>query len=247
MRTIHWHNKYHLGDCVYHLHYMQHLQDANLQEQFVQEFYCNAEYHAEMKNLNRGYDRITFEPYKPVGIDCWVGQEYNELKACGLNTTYSYNDIYNRWWNELSDTVGMLHPFIGKYDVLNDNPDFLDGAKTYPIQFYSNTILVICPEPKSGQWKYDQSAFGKFIANHKGMDVILIKDKSYNLLEIGQIARHCKYIVGIDTGPMSTALNKWSVRDCKGIYICHNYNHYDYGKNVHMIRTNEELSNLILD
>lgn len=243
MRTVRWINDWHLGDCVYHTHFMRKVQEVN--PDIRQEFAFRSKHRHEIEVLNNGVaDLISYDgETTPVNfrnsmIDTWVGHEVHR------SPHNNYPVIYLNWWKQLCQWAKLNCPFQSIDDVVNDDVrlnienDFL----------YKPDVLVINCDPGSHQWDYDKMSFAKFFCKNKmELKFFFVRECGMNLLRIGQFASKCKYIVGIDTGPMSTALNKYSLANCKGIYICHKYNTFAYNNKIHMIRTNEELANLILD
>jgi hypothetical protein len=239
-----FYNALHLGDCVFHVHFMRKFIECN--EGLVR-LYCHKEYIPELeKHVGKENEKRIFlldiENKPDSAINCWLGVDEWFWKQ---SDNPVFNEIYPRFYQMLADKYGFINPIKTKMDMLSDHPfckDWICGGKW--------DYLVVNSFPKSGQLSYDRmnrAVFdeiikrliregNKVITTLKVEGVPCTADDHMNLLQIGSVAVAAKNIIFIHTAPHIHAINKWSLENCKR-FICisefgHTYTYNDKFKNV---------------
>jgi hypothetical protein len=132
--------------------------------------------------------------------------------------------------------TGLPFPFRRPSDVAFDHPDIekpneLSGRYDY---FVCNSV------PMSGQFDYDESAFaevvrrlaakGSVITTRKVPGVPCTMDKKLNTLQIANVASTSRNVIGINTGPMVAALNRFTLRNAERIVVMDLRHGFAYGE-----------------
>jgi hypothetical protein len=243
---LNFHNNYHLGDAVWHVHYLRKMHERYPKAVF--NFYINKNYLNEIRTQLTDYaDYISVQPIEEKtndSIDCWLGRERFVYK---YPTPTNYLNILVEFYKYLSRFTGVISPVE---NFIFDNPRIL---KSTPL---SNKVdvLVINSEPFSGQWDYQESVWDKKITQWRdsGKRVITTKkskvsgvecttDYGLGLMDIANLSTTAKIVGGVHTSPLLACFNRWSLPSVEKFFVCDVSNHLPYNDNTVFIRNNEEL------
>lgn len=225
---MNFYNEFHLGDCLYHIHYCRKLIDANPGLEIG--FYIQSQFHKEVQNFIGDYAiKLHNLGDRPKdAINCWINS-IGQFLAWGVATKFNYDLMYLEFYKFLSKQIKMDNPIKTAKDFLMDNKELL---KTNNLSRKFDW-LVINSGGNSGQW-YDNAIFNKLIKVLKasGKDVITTApntegvectlDSKLNILEIGNLSTTCDYIIGVQTAPFVPVTNIFNLNKVKMIYDCHN-------------------------
>lgn len=207
-------NHYHLGDCIYSLIFLNTLIENNPELKI--NFGCNPLYQYELKF--HAHPNITLVPFGMTGTNLWIQAENkwgeyinNTSKADGL---IYYDTFYLEFYNHLADRLGFPHYF----NKLEDTFYYNDDLEIRRYQDYD--FLILNTAGFSGQYDYSHADFIKFVKSDlQGYKVITIdkvdgvpstREMKMNLLDIANLSIGCKYVIGVQTAPYATVLNKIS-------------------------------------
>lgn len=225
MKQISHYCEYHLGDCVYHLHYLRllvHDKDVCIT------FYVQPQYIDELQNHIIGYeDKIKLGSLYNTPTDAlnchmncnrfWSNycDKYYNGQRDGVKADIS--KFWPKWFNYFSKKMGMESPIVETEDMLSDYPALLETNKLTD----KVDVLIINSLPMSGQYEYEEDEFRRVIreCTEKGMRVVVTKhiddvectlDYNFNLIQIGSIAISAKKIIAVNTSPIILSINKYN-------------------------------------
>lgn len=212
-------NNYHLGDCIYALHYFNKL--CSVKDGFSINFYVNPVYFSELREWNKHTGRINLLNinYKiPNSIDTWIGKDNFYYEH--MYKVTDFDEFYRMFFEKFSKENSFPVVIKDKIDT------FLDNDKIVENKIYMGDIeyLVVNSDPMSGQVdKEDLNKFNKlirFLRNRgtvittKKTDiegVLCTQDYSMSLMDIAKLSLRCKNIIGVHTSPMIVALNRYRI------------------------------------
>ena len=216
MSSIKMFNKYHLGDNIYSLIFVNNIVENN---DIEVEYSCRNNYLQELNHHNYKNIKIAGITYSP-GVDTWIQAnnywaEYF-VKQEEVKEMYFYDEFYLKFYNDLAKRNNLKHSFKDIKDVLYYQPD-LEKRRYDDYDF-----LIINSRGASGQFAYIPEDFIKLtrklksegykvITTEKIGDVDCTRDSGMNLKDIGNLSIGCKNIIAVHTAPMTTALNRFSV------------------------------------
>jgi len=195
--------------------------------------------------LNLGLTNMTF---KNNGVVAFI-------KSVCTNSKIVYDTLYIDFFNEASNKLGFN---IHIDNFLNTDFSLLTEYELLDYKYKNLDILIINSDPKSAQCMYcyfdDWEKFSlnlhdrhlKICTTQKIKGILCTTDNNLSLKKIGAISTHSKIIIGINTGPMSTIFNIYTMKYVKKIYIFDNRVTYSYDKIVNVNLLNDiQINNLL--
>lgn len=247
MRQFNFHNQQHYGDCLISLHFLIHLSQKN---NIVCNFQCNSSYHKQLQELIPNNINVFLMDF--IGensFDLWgakllhkVQEKYQNNYPLYCENNPEYQDIFRmtyEMWNCFAEDLGLVVPFNNKSEILFDESPLSQSVNL------NYDYLIVNSYCLSGQVRYSQSeqdhifldiidSIGRnnktFITTHKLNDYPSTQDNGMSLVQIGQLSKNCKVIVGVPTSPFWISINKWSFQNCERfINLTHDSCTYDLG------------------
>lgn len=236
MKDIHLYNKYHLGDQLYHIHfiskYVKEFPEFRFFNYMLPEFINESNLHrhpgTESNIINLPLDKAP-----AYAEDYWINREnyynlriHNGMYYGCLNFDIFYIDFYKYLMYKISLPI----PKWTIEDAMFDHPIIINDNDNQNLEF---DYLIVNSKTRSGQWPYDPQAFDTLIMNLKnyGYSVATtlkssvddvpstMEDFNLNLLQLGNFASGCKYVIGNHTAPWLFTFNKKSMQNLK-LLIC---------------------------
>lgn len=217
-----FYNKYHLGDSIYSLIYLNNIEIENIEYSF------NSSYYNELNNHNYKNISLTNDMN---GIDLWIQANnfWGKYITNNKNKYIYYDDFYLNFYNDLSDKYKIKSNFNDLYDILYYHPNIENN------RFENYDYFIMNSVPLSGQYKYNKNDFiyfvnklvysgYKIITTEKIDNVECTRDFNMNLLDIANLSIGCKNIIGVHSSPYSTALNKKSIDSVENWYVLNDKN-----------------------
>jgi len=244
MKTLEFYNTYHLGDCLFHIHYCNKLIQVNDCKII---FYCKKEYHNELELWITDKDKIILEDLNKksnLSINCWL----NSMKHFDLRGQYDffYDKIYLAFYRDLSKKIdGIINPIGTSKDFLFDERQIIENKN---VNIFSKfDYLIINSKGNSGQWNYNENDFNLLFQKLIDKECTVITtaknnyklpctlDYNWNLLDISTVSLYCKNIFGIHTAPHIPCLNIWNIKDQKEMSFLHNEGiYYSYENHINI-------------
>lgn len=238
MNNLEFYNEYHLGDCVFHLHYLRHL-DKNINI----DFYVNNKYINELNLHIQGYENINIKDiagYNKSGYNSWIGEIYF-LPENWVKEVMLYDKFYLKWFDYLSNKIGIDNPIkdmlfdyellsydhMIKYDILFINSIPYSAQIAYPIDIIDAKAIEL-------------SKNFKVITTRKIGNLPCTSDYNMNLVNIGQLSNNVSYVIGINTAPIILTMNKFNINKIERYYIIDSNKTYSYS-NVYHLRTLDDI------
>jgi len=245
MKLFNFHNHQHYGDCLISLHFLIHLSQKN---KIICNFQCNSSYHKQLQELiPENTNVFLVDCVGENSLDLWgakllhkVQEKYQNNYPLYCENQPQYEDIFRmtyEMWNCFAEDLNLKIPFDNKYEILFDeSPLSLSVDLEYDYLIVNSYCL-------SGQVKYSQVGQDcifldiidnmernnkTFITTHKLKDYPSTQDTGMSLVQIGQLSKNCKVIIGVPTSPFWISINKWSFQNCdKFINLTHDSCTYD--------------------
>lgn len=248
MRKINFYNEFHLGDSVFHIHYL--LNSLSMNNNVIFEYFIHDQYINEIKSHCIGEDRIKISPISqtpPNSHNAWIGT--NGFYFNNKNN-YKYNEFYVEWFNHLSKSIDLINPIVNKKSMLINNERILNNKIDHRYD-----LLFINSQPHSGQLFYNESDLNKIILDLSNkFNIITTKkiknidctlDFNYNLIEIGNISNNVKNIVAINTSPIINCFNIWNIDKINKWIVLDKYNTYTYNNRIKCINNINNIINVL--
>jgi len=263
-----FYNTYHYGDCLLSLYFLIKTSIANNNMHF--EFYCNPEYHHQLQEFIPTTSNVKLLTDLPENAyNLWGYATIQKMQK----TVPPQYPIHSLAYPDLIDVGGVVcntNKFIcnelslncsfrNKFDVIFDLDIFNQNTNTNTYDF-----LFINSYCQSGQMHHvtsteqDNIFIELFnIANKHNLSYITTKkinehpctlDNNMSLVQIGQLAKNCKYIIGVPTSPFFCCINKFSFNNCKlFINFTQDMCTFDYGSKFKTVRSLPEIISLLVD
>ena len=138
------------------------------------------------------------------------------------------NDFYVEYY---SDVLGKRIDFPKIKEFSYTDKDLLVRYNKFPKKYRNNDILIINSVPQSNQYdlKTNKKEFNKMICTladkynvittAKLKDISCTLDGGLTIKDIAAISAHVKYIIAINTGPLTACLNTYALKNVKKWFI----------------------------
>lgn len=245
MREFHVHNRYHLGDSIFMVHYLRKVCSVHDDIRFI--CHMKQQYFEDIKiHIGQHQDRIVLETMKTApltSIGGWSGCLIDERRV-GLKEgkAWKLNEVYLELYESMSEQIGIENPFKDKCCTVMDHEGVLEPVSK---DFDCDILIGNCPA-FSGQFKYkparfvekikefqDKSDYKITTVHNLGLsDVPCTLDSNLNLLQIGNIAMRAKYIIAIASAPIIYCFNAWNIDTVKKWVVLSNRSTYTYNDRI---------------
>ncbi len=239
--------KLHYGDNIFNMFYLNKIKDYLEKNNIKIKYYLKENYIDQIKDFI-STPNIILLPYQDKG-----------LKMSLLNLTYEenlknlikepikkldkivYDKTYLDFYNETTKNLGLN---IKIDDFLNTDPSLLTDYNMLPKKYRDIDVFIINSIPMSYQYlSYDPKKWEEFVKNlyNLGLKILTTvkidnlpctSDDNLSLKQIGAISTHSKIIIGINTGPMATIFNIYTLKFVDKIYLFDNRVTFSYDKIV---------------
>jgi hypothetical protein len=261
--SLDFYNKFHLGDCLVSIHFLNKLLDKN---NLNINFYCNIEYHNQLKefiSLNNKIKLLPIESSK--GTNLWCGEILHKVKSSNEKNypffCFTYPELEDvlkmvyESYKLVSAELNLVFPFKNKYDVIFDEEILSEEPK---IGYFD--YLIINSDCKSGQVSFSikeqdeifyyiidkiKQSNKSFITTKKLGNYPCTLDENLSIVEIGQLSKKAIKVIGVPTSLFWITLNKFAIfNKTKFINITQDSCTYEIETNVETIKgTTSELIN----
>ena len=248
MKIIEFYNNYHFGDCLFFIHYCNKLIQLNCSIEII--FYCNQDYHNELKEWIFYKDKIHLLPIEgksKSAIDCWVNKfQDHDIE---VKTEKCYDKMYVRFYDKLSKEINEENP-INIHNFLFDNLDILKiNYDKFP-KLFAN-YLILNSKGNSGQWQHTEEDYNILLSQNKVIittektkysEILCTKDYNLSLMDIAKISLFISNIYGVHSAPHVAMLHRWNKN--KNIVFFHNLGFIYQNLNTKVITTSKEIQTL---
>jgi hypothetical protein len=251
MEICNFHNNFHYGDCLTSLHFLIKLSQVN---DIKCNFFCNPNYHHQLNELiPENTNVFLVESEYENSLHLWGGGDFLGSKVREKYDSYpfycknypQYTDVLEMlfsMWKCVCEEKKLVFPFENKKGLLFDESTIeIAQEKIYDWIIVNSYCL-------SGQMNYSPEEQDKiflniieklieknktFITTHKLKDFPSTQDNNLSLVQIAQISKNCKVIMGVPTSPFWICMNKWSFENCqKFINLTHDSCTFDLGEDI---------------
>ena len=250
---INIYNDFHLGDCIFVMIYLINCKQYIIDNNIKINFYVNKDYIKQLnefifsENINL-YD-ITLKPND--SINTWIASENYEY-----NHTSNYINIPRNKQPAFNDFLATFYSNVGKQFNLPSINNFIYEDEDLLIRYeklnekYKNLdILIINSEPLSGQHNYNKDEWDKFIyelsskykiiTTNKVDNILCSRDDNLSIKDIAAISTNVDYVIAINTGPIVSLFNKYTMERVKQWFILDNEKKYSYPNFINIKELND--------
>lgn len=223
-------NSYHLGDNLIHLNWLRKV--ALIERDKAFRHYCPSEHLPQLFDVIEGVENLELAPLeqKPESaVDSWINAD-GAWDDATLRLNWVFFQL--RHFRLLAQKLEVHNPAQSRTDLLFDFPELArDNILSRPFD-----VLVVNSRPNSGQFPlYSVENFHKLVAllNERHLQCVTTLptglcpatiDVGLRVGQIGALARHCKLVVGVDTGPMWPTFNVLSLGSVRlRMVFCHRH------------------------
>ncbi len=259
-RVYFTHCEFHLGDNLFHLHFLRALARRHPHDQFVH--YAHACHLPQLAEMIGDLPGITLMPLpasgaRPDSVDAWKNAGGFFERHHDRNDYYGF---YVDWFAELAARMGLEPVFESREELLFDYPA-LKNVTPLDRVLPAFDILFVNSQPCSGQWMpmayapNDDGTFLDAITNDLAARHSLVVTQrcaaskagvarctlgyGMSVTDIGALSRRCKLIIMIGTGPAWPTMNVWN-KGKKRILLFHPERVEGFGDWPH-VQSREEL------
>jgi len=229
MTTYHFYNKYHYGDNILNLKFLNNIKMYLEKYDITIYYYYNPYYIKNVLEINKYIhtDRIklnTLDYIPKNSIELWMGIIINNEH---ITTTY-FDTYFNTYYNRILSLLNINHTIYTS--IYQDEPYLIDIYNSLNDKYKDIDILILNSEPQSGQYKYDKVEWDNMCIalNNKynvvtttfvNNDIKCTFNDRLCIQDIGAISTHCKYIIGVHSGPMTACYNIYTKNNVKQWFI----------------------------
>lgn len=262
MNVLHLHGNHHLGDTMIAFIFLYNIKDYLEKNNTTVYFYMKNENIIQMEDfkpiIGMKIFNISNKPESSIEIwDCndWLFESNGRSgrKYSGLSQNRYYVKYFNERFKQLNVPITLNRFFYHDDDLLNK-------YETLNNKYKNIDILFINSDPLSNQYEYDKNKwkYGIRILNSKykivttkkvDENILCTRDDNLNIKDIAAISIHVKVVIAINTGPLISLFNNYTLMNVKRFYIFDNnvwlnYPNFVMKKYLKDISLNE-LDNLI--
>lgn len=246
---LNFHNKYHLGDCIFTIIYINKL--CRYDKRIKVKFYCNRDYHNQLYELIECKEKVSLFEFKEIGESTWINRDNlyhgDKLFKGKYAQYYYYDNIYIDFNNYLSNKINIDLKFINNKEILFDS--FIENEELYSYKF-DYDILIVNSTPHSKQFSYCEEEFNclirviakkfKVITTKKVEGIECTIDSGYSILEIGKLSCFIRIFICIHTAPHILTINNINIDKIENWYCLHNR----HSINFDFVKHSRDLSEL---
>jgi len=253
MRTINCINTKHLGDCIQTLHFLINAAEKN---NVVFNFVCNPTYQNQLQDLLINHkDKIKLTTYiNPAEeyIETWVAGygDYGIINDQCIDeqgfTDQSKGFLIH--WKRVSDIMKIDCPFLNKEDLIYNQIILLEDKikNKYDYLFINSTPLSLEYKNFEEEEQYIIQKIKKLgktiITSKKIKDIPCTLDFNLSVVNIGQLSKNVKNIIGVNTGPIHLCMNKWSLPTLERFIVWSPSHNFNFGSNFKTVKSLYELN-----
>lgn len=215
---FHFFNKYHYGDNIINLKFLNSLSNILEDNNITIKYYYNNNYITNVYELNNYIktDRIILDVLenKPKeSIELWMGTDILDINC------YKF-DIYIDLFYKKILNIMRIDNFNNTINTsLYQNEDYLlDIYSNLDSKYKDIDILVLNSIPNSGQYILDKEKWDNMCiklskkynivtSSYVNDSIKCTSNDNLSIQEIGAISTHSKFIIGIHSGPMTGCYN----------------------------------------
>ena len=239
--------KLHFGDNIFNIYYLNFLKNYLENNNIKINYYLPEQYINEISKFKNS-NNVNLLPYEKKGL--YLGLTNMTFNNNSIITFYNnnilnnkkivYDKLYLDFFNEASEKLGIN---IKMNNFLNTDESIISEYEMLDDKYKNLDILIINSEAKSFQYiNLYQDNWDEFIINLNknfkiattlkvnNTNINCTMDDNLSLKNISSISTHSKYIIGINTGPMATIFNIYTMNYVKCIYIFDNRVTFSYPK-----------------
>lgn len=235
-KEFHFYCTFHYGDNILNLKFLYNISPILKKHGITIKYYYDALYIHNVDELQRyvNPDVVTLFTMdtKPVNaIQLWMGD-----KTFINNVSYNQiNIFYDLFYKKILGILGLESENI-KTSLFQEESYLQDIYNKLDPKFHNIDILIINAQPQSGQLDYNKSKMDEMCirlsSKYKIVTTTHVNDSinstmksGLKLQDIGAISTHAKYIIAVNSGPVTTCFNidtqksvkKWIIFDKSSI------------------------------
>lgn len=237
------------GDALFLLVYFYNNKEYIIENNIQINYYIRSQYLDNIIEFNCCPDNIKFYDIdkKPEdAIDVWIGGPWkNNAHVKLLPNKMPFNDYLPLILSEMGEKMG-LRP-INKF--VYEDSDLITRYNNFDNIYKNLDILIINGSGGSAslnitkeEWDiYIRKLNNKYriITSEKVDNILCTRDNKLRIKDIASISTNVKYIITINTGPIISFFNKYTLENVKKWYIFDNKTYYSVDNFINVKTFNE--------
>jgi len=254
-QLYHFHNSYHIGDCIMGLRFLYNLRYILIEKNMCIVFYYDDHKIGDNKKELLRYcylNTIILKPLhlKPaISYDTWMGRSVNGIE----HTSWSL-------WHEATYTKILKHLHIDNPTIttsLWQEEDYLNSIyESLPEQYHNIDILIINGKSRSGQYTRDRNELDalsvflnkthNIVTTRKVENVNCTLDSDLRLQDIAALSTRVKIIIAVLSGPICALYNTLTKSSVKRWFmlVTNGQQHYIHNDIDYEMITNGSLDSI---
>jgi len=211
-------NTNHVGDHIFNLKFFFNIAPILKQESIHINYYFKPTNFVKELVRYTNPDVVTLVPTTAFHTipqpahNLWMGHSKNGM------IFESFFDVYFREYYKCILSILQLDKHNISCDIYQPEEYLLDVYNGLDDKYKNLDILILNNLPQSGQFNYDKtqmddlclflhSLFNVAVSTYINDDIKCTEKDNLTIQDIGAIATHCKYVVGVHSGPMVGCYN----------------------------------------
>lgn len=224
-KQIHLYNKYHLGDNVFNIHFLNKLSDYLEKNNIYIIYYLQPEYINQVSEFVKSNNIVLLDiKYKSInkGFHLWIqNKEIFDFSTGVIRYNMPYNVFFVLFYNIFSKKFNLPLKLNNFY---YEDVDLLSRYEKLEEKYKDVDILIVNSLPMSHQLNYIEEDWIKIIdffsKKYKTIITKKIKhscnaictlDDNLTIKDIGALSTRAKIIIAVNTGVVSALLNKYTL------------------------------------
>jgi hypothetical protein len=159
----------------------------------------------------------------PNAIELWMACKIEHkflAESCDWSSTYLNKDEhYRNFYKNILTRLGLQDLPIDT-SLYQKEEYLLDIYNNLDPKYKDIDVLILNSPPASDQFKYDRQKMdalaNRLSKKYKAVviepvnNITCTRDNGLKLQDIGAISTHAKYIIGMDSGPLTTCFNSYT-------------------------------------
>ncbi len=214
----HFYNEYHYGDNILNLKFLNNISPYLEKEDIIIYYYYNNSY------ITNVYELTNYIHTDRIKLDILINKPHNSINLWMEHFKYLNNISYNNfdiYFNLYYKNILSLLK-LEKYEIdtsIYQQENYLtDKYNKLDNKYKDIDILILNSVPFSKQYNYNKSDWDNMCiflnTRYNIVTTSYVNDSikctysdNLSIQEIGAISTHCKYIIGVHSGPMTGCYN----------------------------------------
>jgi hypothetical protein len=224
---IHCFNRFHYGDNILNLKFFFNYTELLLKHKIHIMYYYDTSYILNINELQKYVNKetVSLHPISERPDDAhelWMGATRCFEELCYYNNFDSY---YTRFYKNIKDSILCINDDSIITDIFQPEPYLIPMYNKLNDVYKNIDILIINCSAHSGQINFQKesltplcielSKIYKVVTTEKVNDISCTRDHQLTIQDIGAISTYSKYIIAVNSGPVTACFNQYAKLNVK--------------------------------